>query len=352
MDWWELPAVDLLPLLKQTGRIQVEIKDRNGTMGLLKMNNLQPPFDNPAIRRALLGAVVQKDFVSAIAGDDPAMWRTGVGIFTPGTEMASDAGMDVLNGPRDLDAVRAAIRQAGYHGEKTVLIAPSDPPFRKAMADVAGPMLVSAGLNVEVQSMDWVPRSSGGKASCRWTRVAGACCAPRPTAWTCKLQPCISCVPQGSRPGSAGATALGSKRCAPPGSMPPILRRRNGLPPKFSFSAGLTSRIYRSVSGISRWRGRPRSPGCWTASRFSGACNGLDGPGGEDRAGVYFQTMRNRGRTKKNLRHWIGRDREASVGGRHRARNDKDGRVAAAAAGFPAVFVEPGRPGQPRGSLR
>jgi peptide/nickel transport system substrate-binding protein len=155
MDWWELPAVDLLPLLKQTGRIRVEIKDRNGTMGLMKMNNLQPPFDNPAIRRALLGAVVQKDFVSAIAGDDPAMWRTGVGIFTPGTEMASDAGMDVLNGPRDLDAVRAAIRQAGYHGEKTVLIAPSDPPFRKAMADVAGPMLVSAGLNVEVQSMDW-----------------------------------------------------------------------------------------------------------------------------------------------------------------------------------------------------
>jgi peptide/nickel transport system substrate-binding protein len=155
MDWWELPPVDLLPLLKRTGRIQVEIKDRNGTLGLLKMNNLQPPFNNPAIRRALLGAVVQKDFMTAIAGDDPAMWRTGVGIFTPGTDMASDAGMEVLNSPRDLAAVRAAIRQAGYNDEKTVLIAPSEPPYRKAMADVAGPMLVSAGLNVEVQSMDW-----------------------------------------------------------------------------------------------------------------------------------------------------------------------------------------------------
>ena len=65
MDWWELPPVDLLPLLKGTGKIQVEIKDHNGTLGLLKMNNLQPPFDNPAIRRALLGAVVQKDFMSA-----------------------------------------------------------------------------------------------------------------------------------------------------------------------------------------------------------------------------------------------------------------------------------------------
>ena len=155
MDWWELPPVDLSGLLKRTGKIRVEIKDHNGTLGLLKMNNLQPPFNNPAIRRALLGAVVQKDFMSAIAGDDPKMWRTGVGIFTPGSDMASDAGMAVLNGPRDLQAVRAAIRQAGYNGEKTVLIAPSDPPFRKAMADVAGPMLVSAGLNVDVQSMDW-----------------------------------------------------------------------------------------------------------------------------------------------------------------------------------------------------
>ena len=105
------------------------------------MNNLQPPFNNPAIRRALLGAVVQKDFMTAIAGDDPAMWRTGVGIFTPGTDMATDAGMEVLNGPRDLAAVRAAIKQAGYNGEKTVLLSPNDPHYRKAMADVAGQML-------------------------------------------------------------------------------------------------------------------------------------------------------------------------------------------------------------------
>jgi len=155
MDWWELPSVDLLPLLKRTGKIQVEIKDRNGTLGLLKMNNLQPPFNNPAIRRALLGAVVQKDFMTAIAGEDPAMWRSGVGIFTPGTDMASDAGMEVLNSPRDLAAVQAAIRQAGYNNEKTVLLAPTEPNFRKAMADVAGAMLRSVGLNVEVQSMDW-----------------------------------------------------------------------------------------------------------------------------------------------------------------------------------------------------
>ena len=112
MDWWELPTADLLPVLKRTGRIQVEIKDRNGTLGFMKMNNLQPPFDNAAIRRALLGAVVQSDYMTAIAGEDRSMWRDGVGIFTPGTDMASDAGMEVLNGPRDI-AKRARGDQGG-----------------------------------------------------------------------------------------------------------------------------------------------------------------------------------------------------------------------------------------------
>jgi peptide/nickel transport system substrate-binding protein len=155
MDWWELPVADLLPILKQTGKIKVEIKDRNGTLGFMKLNNLQPPFDNASIRRALLGAVVQSDYMIAIAGEDPTMWRAGVGIFTPGTDMATDAGMDVLNGPRDLAKVRAVIKAAGYNNEKTVLLAPSEPHYRKAMADVGAEMLKSAGLNVEVQSMDW-----------------------------------------------------------------------------------------------------------------------------------------------------------------------------------------------------
>ena len=155
IDWWELPVADLLPVLKQTGKITVEIKDRNGTLGFMKLNNLQPPFDNPAIRRALLGAVVQSDYMIAIAGEDPTMWRAGVGIFTPGTDMATDAGMEVLNGPRDMAKVRAATKAAGYGGEKTVLLAPSDPHYRKAMADVGAEMLKSAGLMSRIQSMDW-----------------------------------------------------------------------------------------------------------------------------------------------------------------------------------------------------
>ena len=155
MDWWELPTVDLLPVLKRTGKIRVEIKDRNGTLGMLKMNNLQPPFNNAAIRQALIGAIFQSDYMTAIAGEDRTMWREGVGIFTPATDMATDVGMDLLTSKRDIAKVRAMIKEAGYNNEKTILLAPNEPHYRKAMADVTTEMLKSAGFNLDIHSMDW-----------------------------------------------------------------------------------------------------------------------------------------------------------------------------------------------------
>jgi len=155
MDWWELPTADLLPVLRRTGKIRAEVKDRNGTMGMLKMNNLQPPFDNAAIRRALLLAVSQKEYMTAVAGEDPKMWRAGVGIFTPGTDMGTDAGMEVLNGPRDIARAKAMIKEAGYNNERTVLLHPTDPHYRKAMGDMTADMLKTLGFNLDVQALDW-----------------------------------------------------------------------------------------------------------------------------------------------------------------------------------------------------
>jgi hypothetical protein len=42
----------------------------------MRLNHLQPPFNNPALRRALLGAVSQDDYMAAAAGD-PSNWHSG-----------------------------------------------------------------------------------------------------------------------------------------------------------------------------------------------------------------------------------------------------------------------------------
>jgi peptide/nickel transport system substrate-binding protein len=55
--------------------------------------HLHPPFDNPALRRAVLRAVNQADFMLAAAGTEPGAWRDGVGFWPPGAPLASEAGM-------------------------------------------------------------------------------------------------------------------------------------------------------------------------------------------------------------------------------------------------------------------
>ena len=154
VDWWEQPTTDVLPLLRRNPNLSVAVQDKSGFLGLLRLNHLLPPFDNPAIRRALFPAIDQADFMTAVAGTDRAMWRDGVGFITPGP-MASDAGMSALTGPRSRDAARQALKEAGYKGEKVVLMAPTDFASIYAMSLVTEDVLRGIGMNVELQSTDW-----------------------------------------------------------------------------------------------------------------------------------------------------------------------------------------------------
>lgn len=155
VDWWENPTAALVPALAANPALRVRVPDPTGSIAVLRLNHLQPPFNNPAVRRALLGAVNQAEFMRAVAGADPAMWRAGVGMFCPCTPMASDAGMEVLNGPRELRRVRRALREAGYDGERTVILSATDIPFRKALAEVAADMMRTIGMRIETQATDW-----------------------------------------------------------------------------------------------------------------------------------------------------------------------------------------------------
>jgi peptide/nickel transport system substrate-binding protein len=78
-------------------------------MALLRFNHLHRPFDNAAVRRALLGAVDQAEAMRAVAGTDHAFWHDSIGLFPADTPFANDAGIEVLRGPRDYTAVRQAL---------------------------------------------------------------------------------------------------------------------------------------------------------------------------------------------------------------------------------------------------
>ena len=154
-DWWEQPSFDLLAVMEREPALKTFVVDVTGNIGIFRMNQLHPPFDNPAIRRALLPALSQADYMEAIAGDRKQSWRADVGFFGPGMAMASDAGMQAITGSRDVERAKREVKAAGYGGEPVVVMSPSDYPRINALASVAADMLQRCGLNVDLQQMDW-----------------------------------------------------------------------------------------------------------------------------------------------------------------------------------------------------
>jgi peptide/nickel transport system substrate-binding protein len=122
---------------------------------VIAFNHYQPPFNNVKVRRAVLAAVDQSDFVSAVVGDQEALGRTGVGVFPLASPYASTAGMDAITGKRDLAAARRMVAESGYKGEPIVLMSPSDQPALQQAAQVLDALYKSLGLNSQYTSMDW-----------------------------------------------------------------------------------------------------------------------------------------------------------------------------------------------------
>jgi peptide/nickel transport system substrate-binding protein len=153
-DYWEYPLHDLLPLLRRSREMVVQQRLLDGTYGIARFNTLQPPFNNPAIRRAVAMAVDQRDYLRAVAGNEPSGWGTCEGVFTCDTPLANEAGSEILK-TRSIERARAALREAGYNGEKVVLIAPGDYPQINALSLVTADILTRMGMNLEVVSTDW-----------------------------------------------------------------------------------------------------------------------------------------------------------------------------------------------------
>ena len=57
-------------MLRPQGSLKVVNIVPTGFIATLRFNQLNPPFDNPAIRRALLGAVQQSDYMIGMVGND------------------------------------------------------------------------------------------------------------------------------------------------------------------------------------------------------------------------------------------------------------------------------------------
>ena len=155
VDWWENPIPDLVPLLKRNRNISLDISDPLGNIGDLRINHLHPPFNDVRARQAVMMALSQEDYMRAVVGDDETLWKASASYFTPGTDVYTEVGGEVLKGPRKYDAAKKLLAEAGYKGEKIVLCVATDIQITKAQGDVTADMLQKIGMNVDYQALDW-----------------------------------------------------------------------------------------------------------------------------------------------------------------------------------------------------
>ena len=102
---------------------------------MLQLNHSQPPFNNPRVRQALAMAIDQNDFLKS-AVSDPSLIRPCYSYYGTDSPYAGEAGADILK-VRSLDKAKAALKAAGYAGEKIVILGVMESPVLAAMCQVA-----------------------------------------------------------------------------------------------------------------------------------------------------------------------------------------------------------------------
>ena len=153
VDWWERPPVDLQPLLAKNKDIVREVTDPSGRLAIMRLNHLQPPFNNLKARQAIRMAVIQEDYMRASQGEDQSGWKRCRSLWPHGTPYYSGEQEDLM--PQSTARAAEALKASGYAGEKCVIINPTDFPDIGPLGQVSADLLRKAGVNVELAETDW-----------------------------------------------------------------------------------------------------------------------------------------------------------------------------------------------------
>src|SRR5436853_4652325 len=135
---------DQIPVLEKAKDIVLDRTAALPSIGYARPNHLYPPFDNPKARQALAMAVSQEEYLSAAFGDE-RWWRQCYSFFVCGSPNETEAGSEPYQKP-DLARAKTLLQEAGYKGEKIVLINTHEIASIGALGDVTANNLKQIGV--------------------------------------------------------------------------------------------------------------------------------------------------------------------------------------------------------------
>ncbi|WP_408015667.1 ABC transporter substrate-binding protein [Rhizobium alarense] len=148
-------AADLIPLAEDSEGVDVAKQDEIGVAQQIRINTVQPPFDNPLVRKALLTAVNGEDFLAAVI-TDPSQGVACQSFYSCGSPYATPEGY-----PKpDIEKARAIVAESGYDGTPAVLLDATENANIHAFVTVADQLLRDIGIKTRVDAMDWATVTS------------------------------------------------------------------------------------------------------------------------------------------------------------------------------------------------
>lgn len=148
-------SADLIPLAKETKGVTVARQDDIGVAQQIRLNTIQPPFNNVKLREALLYAVNGDDFLAAVISD-PSLGKACKSFYTCSSPYHTQAGFP----SPDLEKAKKMVAESGYDGTPAVLLDATENTNIHAFITVADQLLQEIGIKTKVEAMDWATVTS------------------------------------------------------------------------------------------------------------------------------------------------------------------------------------------------
>ncbi len=142
------PAPENLPQFDADPRFTVLVGSTEGET-ILSTNNLQPPFDNVMVRKALAHAIDRQAII------DGAMFGYGTPI---GSHFAphNPAYLDLTgNSEYDPDKARALLAEAGFADGFTTTLKLPPPSYARRGGEIIAAQLAEVGITAEISNLEW-----------------------------------------------------------------------------------------------------------------------------------------------------------------------------------------------------
>jgi peptide/nickel transport system substrate-binding protein len=154
IDFFEIPPIDLLDSLEGDPDIKVEVLNKTGNFGIMRINHLYPPFNNVDARKALLYLINQEEFMKASFGNAKYYKKCGSN-FACGTPMENDENTAWFKEAPNLAKAKELFQKAGYDGRPVVLLHATNIDFMNNSAQIMAQRLRDAGINAQLATSDW-----------------------------------------------------------------------------------------------------------------------------------------------------------------------------------------------------